>query len=312
MTIDRPASMVHTFMADMPTLPDIAIVGGGKVGTAVGILAVRAGLHVVAVGGRNADTTRAAAGRIGPGVRACPVDEAAGAGGLVLLTVPDDAIETVCRDLAEVNAFADGAVVAHCSGALSSDVLSPAQDACGCAVGSMHPLQTFPTAESALARLPGAYCFCEGDSRAVEMLEELARAIGATPARIDVGAKALYHAAAVTACNYLTTLLDAAVAMCAKAGIDRETALAALGPLSKATLENVAAMGPEGALTGPIARGDAGTVRRHLEALGGCDEKLEALYRTAGLWTADLAERKGTLDRVAATALTDLLRNERN
>jgi len=293
-------------------VPDIAIVGGGKVGTAVGILAARAGLNVVAVGGRNADATQEAAKRIGADGRACSAAEAARAGGLVLLTVPDDAIEAVCRDLAEANAFAEGAIVAHSSGALGSDALSTARDACGAAIGSMHPLQTFPTTEAALDRLPGAYCFIEGDAEAVEALEELARAIGATPARIDAGAKALYHAAAAMACNHLTALLDAAVALCAEAGIERETALAALTPLSTATLENVASMGPAAALTGPIARGDPGTVRRHLEALGACDEKLQALYRAAGVWTADLAERKGTLDRAAAAAMRDLLRNERN
>lgn len=291
----------------MPAIPDITIIGPGKVGTAVGILAARAGLSVVAVGGSSADKTQAAAERIGPGVRACSGDEAAGAGGLVLLTVPDDAIEGLCRELSAAGAFAHGAIVAHCSGALGSDVLAIAREACRCAVGSMHPLQTFPTAESALERLPGAYCFCEGDARAVEMLEELARAVGATPARIDGGAKALYHAAAVTACNYLTALVDAAVAMCAEAGIDRATALAALGPLSTATMENVAAMGPADALTGPIARGDVGTVRRHLEALAEGDKKLSALYRAMASWTVQLAERKGTIDRATARSLHEIL-----
>lgn len=291
----------------MPTVPDIAILGAGKVGTAVGVLAGRAGLRVAAIGARRGDQAAAAATRIGPGVRACTVAAAAGAGGLVLLTVPDDAIEGLCRDLSADGAFADGAIVAHCSGALDSSVLAPAREACGCAVGSMHPLQTFPSVQAAIDRLPGTTFFCEGDERALPALEELARAIGGRAARIDPAAKVLYHAAAVMACNYLTALTDAAAALCERAGIDRATALAALGPLSAATLDNVARMGPGEALTGPIARGDTGTVRRHLEALAGADEKLQALYRAAGGWTVQLAERSGTIDRATARSLREIL-----
>lgn len=291
----------------MNSLPDIAIVGPGKVGTAIGILATKAGRAVTAVGGRNAARTAQAAAAIGRGTKACTPRQAAGAAGLVLLTVSDDAIGSVCDELAA--AFAKGAVVAHCSGALDSAVLASARGR-GCAVGSMHPLQTFPTVTAAVNALPGAYCFIEGDAAAVAALDCLAADIGARPVPIASRAKPLYHAAAVVACNYLTALLDAAGALCRQAGIDEPTARAALAPLVRSTLENVLAAGPEAALTGPIARGDETTVQRHLAAMASGEAELAELaelYRALGRWTVALALRKGTIDAAQAKALRRLL-----
>ncbi len=114
----------------------------------------------------------------------------------------------------------------------------------------MHPLQTFPTVQAAIAKLPGSYCFIEGDARACAVLESLAKAIGALPVRIAPETKALYHAGAAVASNYLVTLLDAAAAMVALAmggsdDAERARALAALAPLVKATMENALQLGPE-------------------------------------------------------------------
>jgi len=290
----------------MANLPCISIIGPGKVGTAVGILAARAGYRVAALAGRDESRATEAARAIDPGVRASDVRNAAGAGELVLLTTPDDAIEGLCRDLAEAKAFRRGAVVAHCCGALGSDVLAPARQSCGCAVGSMHPLQTFPTSEAAVARLPGAWCFVEGDAPAVEQLEALATAIGAKAVRIDPSAKVLYHAAAVTACNYITSLLDASGRLAQQAGIERETFLAAAEPIIRATVDNVAAMGPAAALTGPVARGDVETVRRHLRAIAPCETCLRVAYRAMGILTVDLAQRSGAIDDATATRLHGL------
>ncbi len=289
----------------MVHIGDIAIIGPGKVGTAIGVLAARAGLRVAAAAGRK--SADAAAAAIGPDVRACAPPEAAAAGKLVLLTVPDDAIEQLCTELAAAGAFTEGTIVAHCSGALSSEILAPARDRCACGVGSMHPMQTFPSVAAAVAKLPGAYCFCEGDEQAVTVLEQLARSIGAKPIRMDPAGKVLYHAAAVMACNYVTALLDAAVTVYGQAGIKSESAVAAIAPLVRATVENVAAMGPAEALTGPIARGDQAVVRGHLEALGRCDDELLALYKALGRRTVGLALRKGTIDDAKADALRKLL-----
>jgi predicted short-subunit dehydrogenase-like oxidoreductase (DUF2520 family) len=292
--------------------PSIAIIGAGKVGTAVGVLASRAGYRVAAVAGRDHRRTEQAASRIGAGVPALSPCEAADRADLVLLTVSDDAIEAACRELVSARALARGNVVAHCSGALSSECLDPARRECGCHVASFHPLQSFPTVEAALASLPGSYCFDEGDEAALEAVEELGTAIGAHCVRIETRHKVLYHAAAVMACNYLTGLLDAALSLATGARIERETAWQALEPLIRATLANISKLGTEAALTGPIARGDVRTVIAHLAALDERGGELSGLYRALGSWTVDLALRKGSIDETAARALLEALagRNE--
>jgi len=277
------------------------------VGTAVGALAARAGYRVTAVAGRDRLRTERAASRIGAEVPVLSPREAAGRAELVLLALPDDAIEAACRELVATRAFAPGSLVAHCSGTLSSESLEPARRELGCHVASFHPLQSFPTVEAALASLPGSYCFDEGDEAALEALEELGAAIGARCVRIETQHKVLYHAAAVMACNYLTGLLDAALTLAAAAQIERQTAWRALEPLIRATVENISKLGAEGALTGPIARGDLGTVSAHLTALDECAPELSGLYRALGSWTVDLALRKGSIDETAARALLEAL-----
>ena len=271
------------------------------------MLAARAGWNVQAVAGRSREAAQEAAARIGPAVRVCTPAEAAASAKLILLTVSDDAIEETASRLADQGAFARGAVVAHCSGALSSHALLPAAMAATCPLGSMHPLQTFPTVDTALAKLPGTYFFCEGDDAAVAVLEQLARDIGGKPVRIAPEAKTLYHAAAVIACNYLVSLLDAALTIEEAAGISRSTARAALGPLVRATVENALSMGPVEALTGPIARGDAGTIQRHIEALGELPAQFRILYAALGGYTVELAVRKGSIDTSTAIALWQML-----
>jgi len=342
----------------------ISIIGPGAVGTAVGMLAARAGWEV-AVAGRDAGRSARAASAMGERARACSIDEAA-AGPVVLLTVSDDAIEKLCADLAGRGAFAPGVTVAHCSGALSSEALRAARRI-GCSVASAHPLQTFPSAAAAAEKLAGTYFFCEGDEAALAVLDPLIADLGGRAVRLAGGAraKALYHAAAVMACNYLTTsiasdvgsvdaalsahqtevlvprmreaveqkasdsdfvesslytqdlseesfwvataatLFGAGVELMAEAGVDHATAMAALLPLVRATLDNIEAVGPAAALTGPIARGDVETVRRHLRALRG--NKYEQIYRANGVCTVRLAQRKGSIDVRTAEEFRTLL-----
>ncbi|MFW6133217.1 MAG: Rossmann-like and DUF2520 domain-containing protein [Planctomycetota bacterium] len=282
--------------------PDIAIIGAGRVGTAVGVLAARANWPVAAVASRTPASAEAAARRIGPDVRAVSPVEAARAGGLVLLTVPDGAVAGVCAELAEEGALVHRPLVAHCSGALDSGVLSPARRV-GCEAASCHPLQTFPTVAAAVERLGGASFFIEGDESAAQALERLVAAVGGRARRIAGGTKVLYHAAAVMACNELVALLDGAARLGAAAGLDPREHLAALGPLVRATVENVLSLGAERALTGPVERGDVETVRRHAEALGGVEAPLRAAYCALGRLTVDLARRKGSIDAETARAL---------
>ncbi len=292
----------------------ISIIGPGRVGSALAVLAARAGWPLAAVGARDPDKAKALADRISPDTLAGTQGQAAAAGELILLTVCDDAIEDVCNQLVDAGALQTGAIVAHCSGALGSEVLAAATNRCGCRVASCHPLQTFPTPDAAIERMAGTYFFCEGDADALETLDILIEDIGGRAVRIATGqAKTLYHAGAVMACNYLTAMIDAGVALMEQGGVGRQVALDALAPLVRATVENVLTMGPEQALTGPAARGDTETIRRHLDAIrsGAAEangDELEAFYRAAGMWTANLAARKGNIDATTVHAMVELLK----
>jgi len=293
---------------------NIAIIGPGKVGTALTVLAGRAGYQVVALGARNRQRAAGASRRISGHPVAVSPAEAAAVADIVLLTVSDSAIASVCDDLAEMGAFKRSSIVAHCCGALGSHVLASAKRLCGCRIASMHPLQTFPSAQAAVDSMPGAYFFLEGDANAVTELSRFVRAIGGKAVKLPGGVKAkrtkaLYHASACMASNYLAALMDAAIAAAKLAGIPAGTAWPALEKLVQATLRNVSAFGPAKALTGPISRGDAETVRRHLDALAK-DKALDHLYRALGLWTADLARRKGTIDAKTQRQLRALLVTE--
>ena len=169
----------------------------------------------------------------------------------------------------------------------------------------MHPLIAFSPEPSLVARqFRGATFALEGNLAAVAVADTIVRRLGGSPVTMAPELKPLYHAGAVFASNYLVTLVAVAARLLEDAGIAREEALAALAPLARATLENVEAAGPVVALTGPVARGDVATVRRHLMSLSHADAEL---YRAVGRETLKLARQAG-LDEGKASRLEELLR----
>jgi predicted short-subunit dehydrogenase-like oxidoreductase (DUF2520 family) len=214
----------------------------------------------------------------------------------ILIAVADDAIPAVASKLA-----ADGlrdAVVLHTSGAAGPEALRTLRDT-GNAIGVLHPLQTVPTAERGIQSLPGATYAFAGDPAAVEWAGSLVARLGGKELAIDPRRWHHYHAAAVMACNYQVTLMDAALELMETAGLRRATALEALAPILRATTENILASGPEKALTGPIVRGDVGTIRRHLASLETAFPETRRLYVAAGQRTIPVAKRAGLPDETA-------------
>jgi predicted short-subunit dehydrogenase-like oxidoreductase (DUF2520 family) len=222
--------------------------------------------------------------------------------------VPDDAIGPLCREIAEEGGWRAGQGVVHCSGALPSDVLRPARDA-GTLTASFHPLQAFASLQAALEHMPGSTFALEGDPELVRQLDALVEALGGTAIHLTAEEKTLYHAAAVIASNYTVTLAALASDLLVREGIapDRNTALHYILPLLRGTVDNLDALGLPAALTGPLARGDAGTVRRHLEALDKIAPDVASLYRQLARLTLPLAQEKGRLDEGAVKKLDDEL-----
>ncbi len=289
--------------------PAIAIVGAGRVGTSLGRLLAERGYPILGVVCRSLERAEEAVAYIGSGTAGTDPRSAVQGAGIVLLTVPDHAVKESAELVATARPFDERDLLIHASGALSADVMrTPSTERA--LLLSVHPIQTVADRATGYRSLRGAYFGIEGTPEAVAAGEALVATFGGRALAIKPGSKALYHAAACVASNYLVTLIDASLSLYERAGIPRTDAEAALIPLLRGTLANVDRLGLPDALTGPIERGDRETVRDHLsalEALG--DPGLEALYRLLGLQTVKVAQAKNDVLKEKHHALRDLLRS---
>lgn len=230
---------------------------------------------------------------------------------MLFLAVPDDLIVTSCASLAAQKVFQPGQKVFHMSGSQNSALLRQAAKA-GARIASLHPLQSFTAEISAENPFEGILMTVEGMPDAVEAGLRLAEILGARGMSIEADAKTLYHAAAVVASNYLVGLMDFAFDLLAASGIKTENPMVFLAPLVEGTLSNLRKMGPEKALTGPIARGDLFTLASHLEAIRGKKPERSSLYRELGRATLAIAQKTGTLEAPRLLAMKELFDRSKN
>jgi predicted short-subunit dehydrogenase-like oxidoreductase (DUF2520 family) len=281
---------------------DISIVGAGRVGTAVAMLWRRAGHRIVAVSGGPATAERA--GRHLPGVPVLEGAEAARAAELVVIGVPDDRIAETVQQLVDGGALVSG-WVAHLSGATPLSALDAARDAGARRLG-IHPLQTFPDVEAAVERIPGCVvALGADDDEGAALAEQLAKDLGGRPFLLPEERRAIYHAAAVFASNYLVAATGVAEVLLEVAGVPDP--IDALKPLQLATLANIARSGPAAALTGPAVRGDAGTIERNLQALAASAPWAVDAYVEMARVALDLAVRSGRLSAEGRADVDEVL-----
>jgi len=263
-------------------------IGAGTTGTALAVRLSQKGCPVVAVSSR----TLSSAQKLAALVPDCRVyhtaQDVAEAAELVFITTPDDVIAQVCAEVQwrEVNS------VVHCSGAHSVDILGSAKKL-GAAVGSFHPLQTFADVDQAIRNLPGSTCALEAEEPLLTTQKELTRLLNGNWVVLKPGDKVLYHVAAVFACNYLVTLVKLALDLWLNFGVSSKEATRALLPLLEGTINNINNIGLPDCLTGPVARGDSGTIERHLSALETRSLDLLTTYKELGLQTIPIALAKG-------------------
>jgi len=288
-----------------PVLEPVAIAGAGKMGQALGRLLRERGEIVAAVASRRPEQAMAAASFVGGGAIAAACRDLPRYATRILIAVPDEAIPDVARVLAEAGLH--GGAALHTCGARGPEVLAPLA-AVGVSCGALHPLQTVASPEHGVRALQGVAFAIDGEGAARAWAEQIVALLGGLVLRVPARAKPLYHAAAVLAGNCLVTLMSAAVILMKEAGVEESLALRALAPLARTSVENAAQLGPPAALTGPIARGDAATVRTHLDALRQAPASVANLYRAAGRATVELARQRGLPDD-AAHAIEELLRN---
>jgi predicted short-subunit dehydrogenase-like oxidoreductase (DUF2520 family) len=325
----------HSPPPTLEGLGPVGFVGAGALATALAPALAARSAAVVAVTARHPERAERLAGAL-PGCRAVP-DAAAVAdlAGIVFLAVPDDALPTLDAGVV----WRAGQAVVHLSGAHGRDALPRAASG-GAHVAALHPLMLFPRgaapdAADALARLAGCTWALEaGDEALTAALATLVAALEGRVVRLRSTDRVPYHLAAVLASNYVVALLGAAVAIWQDFGVASPDALEALLPLLRGSVEQIARLGPVASLTGPIARGDAGTVAAHLAWLrrqigaGGTDPvdrsaatpagpgapppsvdpaALFAAYCALARLALPLAEARGTLSPTASAALRTLL-----
>ena len=285
----------------------LSIIGAGRVGRALGRRLRELGWTIGAVVTRSETSARKAVRSIGAGHARAFLTRQVLAAQVILITTPDHSVAEVAEELARIGAEElRGKVILHTSGALSSSVLDPVKK-CGAAVGSMHPLQTFSGVE--VPPLEGRAIAIEGDSHAVRMARQIARALGAVPVRIERSKKPLYHAAGALAAGNVLVLMEAATRLMTAAGMKRREAVRALLPLTRQVLENFERLGPRAAWTGPLSRGDYGVVAAHMESMKDLPaefaETYEAVNRLAAMVLAqDSAAMLAELEKVVVNKKT--------
>jgi len=280
----------------------IGFIGAGTVGTALATRLAGRGYSVVAVSSRS----QASARKLAQALKGCQVfnnnQAVADNAELVFITTPDDAIATVA---AEVK-WHPGQSVVHCSGADSVDILQPARKS-GAQVGAFHPLQTFASPRQAMENIPGSTFALEAEEPLLSTLKAMATALDGQWVELKAKDKVLYHAAAVFACNYMVTLVKLATDLWQTFNIPPRQATQALLPLIRGTLHNIETIGIPDCLTGPIARGDIGTINKHLDALKSTAPHLLSTYRELGRQTIPIAQAKGRIDESQAQELQAIL-----
>jgi predicted short-subunit dehydrogenase-like oxidoreductase (DUF2520 family) len=283
----------------------VGFIGAGTVGTALAVLLSRKGYRVAGIASRS----RTSAENLAKAVDSCRVldsnQNVADTAELVFITTPDDTIAAIAS---QVN-WRQGQSVVHCSGADSTDILEPARKS-GAMVGGFHPLQTFAGVNQAMENIPGSTFAVEAEKPLLTTLKDMADTLGGYCIELKASDKVAYHAAAVFACNYLVTLVKLATDLWQTFSIPPDQATRALLPLIRGTLHNIESIGIPQCLTGPIARGDTGTINKHLKTL---KEKAPALlspYKELGRQTVPIALAKGRINIQQAQELEAVLRAE--
>ncbi len=286
-------------------MPEIGFIGAGPVGTAFAVNLSQLGYKITGI----FDVVREAAQRFANDVSGCQIYEKAqdlaDSADMVFITTPDDIIPKVADGIK----WRTGQSAVHCSGASTVHSLETAREQ-GAMVGSIHPCQTFAGREQAIANLPGSTFAIEAEEPLKTALTEIARALKGDWVYLTSEDKALYHAAACIACNYFYTIVKLATDLWQNFGKSNAEATKAYLPLLRGAVNNIENVGFPHCLTGPIARGDLATIRKHIVALEKYAPEMLPLYRDLGIWTIPIALAKGSIDQSRAEELKALLRGK--
>jgi len=299
LAVSEKAFLISVWLGKMFKL---GFIGAGTVGTALAVRLASNGYPVAAVSSRSQTSAQNLARTI-DGCCAFDNNQAvADNAQLIFITTPDDAIAPVASQIH----WHRGQSVVHCSGADSTAILQPAREF-GAQVGAFHPLQTFASPKQAMENIPGSTFALEAEEPLLNTLKEMATALGGHWVVLKASDKVLYHASAVIACNYMVTLVKLATDLWQSFNIPPQQAIQALLPLIRGTIHNIETVGIPQCLTGPIARGDIGTINKHLDALDKTAPHLLSTYCELGRQTIPIALAKGKINESQAHQLQAIL-----
>jgi predicted short-subunit dehydrogenase-like oxidoreductase (DUF2520 family) len=281
----------------------IGFIGAGTVGTALAVLLSQKGYEFIGAS-RKSPPFIGKSPKIVSNLHILDSNqEVADKADLTFVTTPDDTIAGVVSQVK----WTAGRSVVHCSGADSTDILEPARKS-GANVGAFHPLQTFAGVKQAIENIPGSTFALEAEEPLLTILKDMALALGGRWIRLKADDKVAYHAAAVFASNYLVTLVKMSTDLWQTFSIPIDQATQALLPLLRGTLNNIENLGIPQCLTGPIARGDIGTINKHLNTLREKAPSLLSPYQELGLQTVPVALAKGRINKKRARELETILK----
>lgn len=290
---------------------NVAVIGPGRLGQAVAARLRQQGYPITAVVGRDIEHTRSAAQFIGAELMATTELKRCAPAEIIFITTPDDQLASTAQQLYHQTELRPHTIIIHCSGLHPAAIIKPScsdrDEKIQCL--SMHPLQTFASAELGLSALRGSYFSLEGDAEAMDTGRQLVLDLGGNSFTINASSKTLYHAAACMASNFLTTLLGSVADTLKLCAAEEEIPLAAMAPLIHTAVTNTLSIGAAEALTGPIVRGDLTTVAQHLDQLKQANPQLWLLYQSLALHTTRLACQSRRLSPELALKLDTLINN---
>ena len=286
----------------------IAVIGAGRLGTSLGFALSHRGYAVAAISDKTGSAARESRDFIGQGAALTDNIQAASRGEIIILSVPDDAIAAAAKELESSKLTWRGKLVFHCSGLHSSSLLQ-SLDERGALIASVHPSQSFPAKTRDPDAFQGVFFAIEGAGPALDAAGRIIGDLGGIAFIIQDENKPLYHAACSIASNFIVALLDTSIALLQICGLDEETGKDILLPLVDRTLQNVKNINTSKALSGPIARGDRGSVERHLSALKK-HPAIRDIYVSLAFKALEIAVRNGQAGPDKARAIKALLERE--
>lgn len=287
-------------------MPSLNIIGAGQVGKPLGrLLAEKLGFTVNCILNTSVESAQSACEFIGQGTPITSFDQLIPAD-IYLITTPDEQIEATATRLANAGKVLKNNLIFHCSGVVSSSKISMLKSTKAC-IASLHPIKSFVDPKRSYNTFKGTPCALEGDKEACKKMEGWIEKIGGKACNIQEDKKEIYHSALVLACNNLVSLTEASLQTLAKAGIAREEGMSLLKPIMEGSLAQIQEKGTVKALSGPIARGEAGIVKAEIDALQAWNPQIATLYKELGKVALALSKQKGVATDESLVQIQEIL-----